>query len=690
MFERHPLWLTLMGFLLSGCQAASQGSASDQTLIRLDSEAPGLHCVQGGKAVYAGRDGNGDAQLQDEEIEQTSYVCQLDSSSLVATLELVPPGERCAHGGHAVVLGMDFDGDQRLQEQEIFEEKIFCQDGTQFLFQLGDTAPGTKCIYGGVTVSIGSDQNQDGRLEESEILRTEVICPRQALPLTRLDHEGPGQNCAQGGSAIRTGIDANGNGQLEDREITSTRYDCNDVIASTVAIRTREDLVSLSRTKVILGTLVISGTAFEVIELPELQAISGSLVVTDNSALTALRLPALKVVGASLDVVSNPALGQLSLPALTQINERLMIQDDPALHDLGGLPRLTTVGGLTLRQNRTLSYLGGWSSLLLVRGRIEVLANEALGWLALSSVSDLRDVVVKQNPALVTLLLAAGDPERARAILGNVEIQDNAALSSVKILAGEVHGDVLIQRNPLLQELSWSRLTRLFGRLALIENPLTRLSCDCAPILPTLEGGLWLEDTNLIEAELSSLFGQIGGDIHLTGNPRLRSAGLLGLASGTFLGSLEIRDNESLSDLTLGHGEVFVQGDLTIAQNRALRSSGRLDNLQAVAGSFFFQDNERVESLALEHLTRVGGALVVEANLALSALALPFLQTAEQLHLLRNPRLQRLRLDALTHLESLGAEDNPALPTCLLKRLVDQAKPRNAHYKGNNDQASCD
>jgi hypothetical protein len=61
-----------------GIVGALVACAAPASLLRIDEEAPGANCANGGSAVHAGQDANENGQLEDEEILDTSFVCNGD------------------------------------------------------------------------------------------------------------------------------------------------------------------------------------------------------------------------------------------------------------------------------------------------------------------------------------------------------------------------------------------------------------------------------------------------------------------------------------------------------------------------------------------------------------------------------------------------------------------------------------
>lgn len=287
----------------------SDGSDAAAILARTDTVAPGDDCAEGGSSVSFGHDADGDGALSDTEIESTTFVCNgpqgdTGEAGLQALVRIEPEaaGDICADGGLAVMAGLDANDDGYLSTSEVDHTRyvcngaagqdgsscsvtdnadgtktISCDDGTEVTLSDGadgtscsvqtgtdgtrtitcddgtsavinDGAAGydslvrqdtldvgsTECPTGGVAVKTGLDADRSGTLEDGEVSQTTYVCNGPAgqageAALVRLVPELPGVHCTAGGTAVQTGTDTDGNGTLEDAEVLETAYVCNGV-----------------------------------------------------------------------------------------------------------------------------------------------------------------------------------------------------------------------------------------------------------------------------------------------------------------------------------------------------------------------------------------------------------------------------------------------------------------------------
>ncbi|MBW1811542.1 MAG: hypothetical protein JRJ87_25365 [Deltaproteobacteria bacterium] len=140
---------TLFSGLIMACGLREQGAAGANSLIRLDEEPAGDNCDAGGTAIHSGVDTNNDGQLGDDEIISTSYVCgRTDAGIVLIRLDEEPEGRICLHGGTAVNVGFDSDGNGQLDDEEILSTYFVCN---------GESGVGSGVLEGSYTVRNSND-----------------------------------------------------------------------------------------------------------------------------------------------------------------------------------------------------------------------------------------------------------------------------------------------------------------------------------------------------------------------------------------------------------------------------------------------------------------------------------------------------------------------------------------------------
>lgn len=88
-------------FALVGCSGEDGAPLpAASALTRVVPESAGSNCPAGGQAVQYGVDANGNDQLDSEEVKGSSYVCNGSSSKITPSFEQIPVGDpRCPNGG---------------------------------------------------------------------------------------------------------------------------------------------------------------------------------------------------------------------------------------------------------------------------------------------------------------------------------------------------------------------------------------------------------------------------------------------------------------------------------------------------------------------------------------------------------------------------------------------------------------
>lgn len=187
------------------------------SLISTLAEPAGENCTNGGTKVIAGLDNNSNQKLDNNEVQTTTYVCTggngtngTDGSngltSLIATTTEIA-GENCAAGGTKIETGLDINGNNVLEANEITATSYICsgsngsdgQDGTgtptgnsaKVLIASIKEAPGSNCLHGGYQHQIGSDLNQDNILQNNEVTSSSYSCNPNQAPSLEADSQQP-------------------------------------------------------------------------------------------------------------------------------------------------------------------------------------------------------------------------------------------------------------------------------------------------------------------------------------------------------------------------------------------------------------------------------------------------------------------------------------------------------------------
>ena len=101
--ERYLALVLAAGFVVTACGGGSDGSSGASSLVRVSAEPAGANCAAGGQRLLAGADNNGDGQLQDSEVQLTTFACNGPSAQLRFDVVRIAVGDsRCPDGGSLV------------------------------------------------------------------------------------------------------------------------------------------------------------------------------------------------------------------------------------------------------------------------------------------------------------------------------------------------------------------------------------------------------------------------------------------------------------------------------------------------------------------------------------------------------------------------------------------------------------
>lgn len=213
-------------------ETGEPGSDGFDALIEVTVEPAGENCADGGQRFDAGLDQDRNGQLDDPEIESTTYICNAapgeDGADYRVKTSTGTPAECEGVGALIIESGFDDNDNGELEPDEVDREEVICfgQDGFNFLIDVDPEAPGANCSAGGQRITRGFDRNRSGSLEPTEIDDVQFLCdPVATLVVTSTI--GAGAECEAGGLRIDSGLDVNGDGELAEIEVNTSRFVCD-------------------------------------------------------------------------------------------------------------------------------------------------------------------------------------------------------------------------------------------------------------------------------------------------------------------------------------------------------------------------------------------------------------------------------------------------------------------------------
>lgn len=165
-------------------------------LARRRSEPAGDNCEFGGVRIAYGVDQNGNRILEADEEETVTYACDgedgLDSGEGgAARVANEPPGENCVRGGTRIETGPDQNGNGQLDDGEVTNTTYACNGQSAVgLVSVFPEPAGSNCADGGQRIESGPDSNANGELDPAEVQSTIFVCSTVAQVPIRIDTDG--------------------------------------------------------------------------------------------------------------------------------------------------------------------------------------------------------------------------------------------------------------------------------------------------------------------------------------------------------------------------------------------------------------------------------------------------------------------------------------------------------------------
>ena len=155
------------------------GINGNNSLTTVIVETKGGNCENGGIKINSDIDANNDCVLEESEIMSTAYVCNgIDGKISLTKITNENSGMNCENGGLKIDYGLDLNGDGELNDNEVQYTTYTCNglNGNLSLINITDEAEGIVCENGGIKIESGVDSNGNKLLDENEIHTTKYIC----------------------------------------------------------------------------------------------------------------------------------------------------------------------------------------------------------------------------------------------------------------------------------------------------------------------------------------------------------------------------------------------------------------------------------------------------------------------------------------------------------------------------------
>ena len=285
-----------------------------------------------------------------------------------------------------------------------------------------------------------------------------------------------------------------------------------------------------------------------------------------------------------------------SLSVITAVKGVLTIQNTTHLSSLNGLHNVSTLGGnVNLLENKTLNDLSAFSLVDTIGGGLFIQSNDQLKELTgFESVKRIKgDLHISRNPELLSLAKFT----QLKSVVGNINIIVNRRLKHLYGLEGITFqlGDIKILYNDsLLDYHGFDNLSILRGKLTIDNNPMAVDFSGFGALRETAD--LIIEKTACKNLNGFNQLAFVRGTLEFGINPNLET--LDGMDSLTQIGSwLHIARNDKLINLQgLEHLEKI--GGLIIENNDVLVSAQGLNGLKTIESSIRVLDNPKLQEIA--------------------------------------------------------------------------------------------
>lgn len=232
------LQIALFLSLLVGCKGEEGeiGSVGLNSLVESVVELPGANCPNGGLKIISGVDANQNNQLDTQEIEMTEFACNgTNGKTSLTTFVNEPPSINCPNGGLQLKFGIDENENGELDEIEETSMVYLCNGidaNTTLMTKITHLSDGADCEKGGLRIDSGLDANGNQNLDLDEITNSSVVCNgkegiKSLINITTLENN---ENCFNGGGlVVQSGPDTNSNNILDEEEVSTTRTICHGI-----------------------------------------------------------------------------------------------------------------------------------------------------------------------------------------------------------------------------------------------------------------------------------------------------------------------------------------------------------------------------------------------------------------------------------------------------------------------------
>lgn len=247
------------------------GNNGSNSLTTVVTEAKGENCENGGIKINSGLDANNNGILEDTEIMSSAYVCNgIDGNTSLTRITNENAGLNCENGGLKIEYGLDLNNNAELNDNEVQYTTYTCNglNGDLSLINITDEAEGTTCENGGIKIESGIDSNNNNLLDASEIHTTKYVCNgidgviNEEIRLKVADGIGSTANTSSSTPVIVSGITFNKNNF---ENVGSIHFEADPYVANNSNYALLE-LYNITDNTAISNTLIRTNNTFDLKE----------------------------------------------------------------------------------------------------------------------------------------------------------------------------------------------------------------------------------------------------------------------------------------------------------------------------------------------------------------------------------------------------------------------------------------
>jgi len=397
---------------------------------------------------------------------------------------------------------------------------------------------------------------------------------------------------------------AGGYNQLVEDFVAPAGTDLSCICVADGSLTVEASVVDLPLVASIGGDFGLAHPQLVSVSAPELEAITGDLLIEEQAELESLSLPHLRTVGGDVRIIASGRFERLELQQLTDVGGDLRVEALPTAGQVW-LPRVEVVGGTyAVADNPELYELPFYFELVTVGGNLVVRDNPKLTEVVLGTQLTTLGGGIDVGGNQLTVLAFA---HQVVDVPGDVYIHDEPYLEHVEglLYTTEVHGLVLLRNLPSLQSLEMLPIMETAGGIWYHQIP-TMLE-PVKSVATTIDGDVLVTESELQGLPYMNAVTEVHGDVELVDMPMLTALSALSelqIIHGDFI-------LEDTGVIVAGLPTLYRTGSMTVRSSEVLEAVAAPE-LRECRGSMVFEDLRSYYVFGFEETLQINGDLVID------------------------------------------------------------------------------